>query len=84
VVTGRTNIQLTYNLPQDMSHDEAANVFGQHGFTDLLLGVGIAGKLAVQLTDATPADIAELQIVATAAGMKLTAAVELLGQGAHS
>jgi hypothetical protein len=60
-----------------MTHDDAVSVFGQHGFTDILLGVGIAGKLAVQMTDASPEEIAEVQIVATSAGMKLVAAVEL-------
>jgi hypothetical protein len=76
VVTCTTDIQLTYNLPPGMSQDEAVNVFAL-GLTNHLLGVGRQGKLAVQLTDATPKDIADVQIVATSVGMTLVAAVEL-------
>jgi DNA-directed RNA polymerase subunit F len=77
VVTGKQDIQLTYDLPKAMSHDEAVNVFERHGLTNALLGVGVRGKLAVQLTDAAPKDIADVQIVAVAAGMTLVAAVNL-------
>jgi hypothetical protein len=77
VVIGKADIQLTYELPAGMTHDAAVNVLGRKGLTNLLLGVGVRGKLAVQLSGATPADIAEVQIIATAAGMKLVAAVNL-------
>lgn len=48
VVTGTTDIQLTYDLPNSMTHDEAVHVFWRHGLTNLLLGVGIQGKLGLR------------------------------------
>jgi hypothetical protein len=77
VVIGKADIQLTYELPAGMTHDAAVNALGSNGLTNLLLGVGVQGKLAVQMSDATPAEIAEVQIIATADGMKLFAAVNL-------
>lgn len=70
------NLQLSYDLPRGMEHDQAVNMFGVAGMTNLLLGVGIRGKLAVQMTDATGKDIAEVQIAASSAGLKLTQARE--------
>ncbi len=70
------NIQLIYDLPNGMEHDEAVDIFGVAGLTDLLLGVGIRGKLAVQVTDASAKDIADVQIAASSAGMKLVQARE--------
>lgn len=70
------NIQLLYDLPNGMEHDQAVKVFSVAGMTNLLLGVGIRGKLAVQLTDASAKDVADVQIAASSAGMKLTEARE--------
>lgn len=70
------NLQLTYDLPEGMEHGQAVEVFGAAGMTNLLIGVGIAGKVAVQMTDASAKAIAELQIVASSAGLKLIHARE--------
>jgi hypothetical protein len=70
------NLQLTYDLPKGMEHDQAVAVFGVAGVTNLLLGVGIRGRLAVQMTDASAKDVAEVQIAASSAGLKLAQVIE--------